>query len=403
MRRFAARLAALLLILAALAALAFAAPPSGVLAAAQAQTQPQDTVVVQPGDTLHWIAMRHGTTADALVAVNELGSPDVIYVGQRLQVPGTGGASAGASTASAGGGASAAPASDAPAASTSGDAMHTVRPGETLHRIALRYGRSEAEIAAVNGLASPDLIVTGTQLRIPGAEIPGALPATGIQAAPAGHVVRGGDTLFRLALRYGTTVSDFQLANGLTAPDHIQLGQELVLPIGARGDAPAPVADRPAPTEAPATEAAPVAEAPAAGSPSENAPVETVEADPAPPPSGGARRVLIDLSDQSLVALEGDTPVRWMIVSTGTALTPTPVGTYQVYSRYPSQHMYGPGYSLPGVPHVQYFTGAYAIHGAYWHANFGTPTSHGCVNLSLADAEWLYDWASYGTTVVVQP
>jgi lipoprotein-anchoring transpeptidase ErfK/SrfK len=47
-----------------------------------------------------------------------------------------------------------------------------------------------------------------------------------------------------------------------------------------------------------------------------------------------------------------------------------------------------------------YFYGGYAIHGAYWHNNFGTPMSHGCVNLSLPDARWFFNWASVGTKVV---
>jgi lipoprotein-anchoring transpeptidase ErfK/SrfK len=57
-------------------------------------------------------------------------------------------------------------------------------------------------------------------------------------------------------------------------------------------------------------------------------------------------------------------------------------------------------YYLPNVPHVMYFYGGYGLHGTYWHNNFGTPMSHGCVNLSQTDAEWLYNWASVGTKVV---
>ena len=50
---------------------------------------------------------------------------------------------------------------------------------------------------------------------------------------------------------------------------------------------------------------------------------------------------------------------------------------------------------------MMYFYKDYGIHGTYWHNNFGTPMSHGCVNLTIPDAEWLYNWASYGTTVKV--
>jgi lipoprotein-anchoring transpeptidase ErfK/SrfK len=46
-----------------------------------------------------------------------------------------------------------------------------------------------------------------------------------------------------------------------------------------------------------------------------------------------------------------------------------------------------------------YFYKGYGLHGTYWHSNFGTPMSHGCVNLTIPDAQWLYNWASVGTLV----
>ena len=60
-------------------------------------------------------------------------------------------------------------------------------------------------------------------------------------------------------------------------------------------------------------------------------------------------------------------------------------------------------YNLPGVPWVMYFAGANAIHGTYWHHNFGTPMSHGCINLTIDDAKWFYDWAEIGTPVILHP
>jgi lipoprotein-anchoring transpeptidase ErfK/SrfK len=61
----------------------------------------------------------------------------------------------------------------------------------------------------------------------------------------------------------------------------------------------------------------------------------------------------------------------------------------------------GYDYYLENVPFVQYFYEDYALHGTYWHSNFGTPMSHGCVNLSNTDSEWLYNFADYGTVVNV--
>ena len=77
-------------------------------------------------------------------------------------------------------------------------------------------------------------------------------------------------------------------------------------------------------------------------------------------------------------------------------------GTFRIYVKYRSTPMSGPGYYLPAVPHTMYFYGGYAIHGAYWHNNFGRPMSHGCVNMRLADAAALFNWAPVGTKVVVR-
>jgi lipoprotein-anchoring transpeptidase ErfK/SrfK len=89
------------------------------------------------------------------------------------------------------------------------------------------------------------------------------------------------------------------------------------------------------------------------------------------------------------------------LVSTGTWATPTVTGTFKIWHKTQLQAMSGPGYYLPNVPFVMYFFEDYGFHGTYWHNNFGTPMSHGCVNLTIPDSEWLYNWASYGTTVKV--
>ena len=64
--------------------------------------------------------------------------------------------------------------------------------------------------------------------------------------------------------------------------------------------------------------------------------------------------------------------------------------------------MTGPDYSLQDVPYVMYFYKDYGLLGTYWHNNFGTPMSHGCVNLQTNDAKWLYNFASVGTVVRVR-
>jgi lipoprotein-anchoring transpeptidase ErfK/SrfK len=117
----------------------------------------------------------------------------------------------------------------------------------------------------------------------------------------------------------------------------------------------------------------------------------------------GAKWLLIDLSDQRLTAYEGETPMLTALVSTGIARYPTPPGDYTIIRQVRRQVMSGPGYYLPNVEYVSYFYRGYAIHGTYWHSNFGNPMSHGCVNMTNQDASWIYDWAPIGTPVQVRP
>jgi lipoprotein-anchoring transpeptidase ErfK/SrfK len=76
-------------------------------------------------------------------------------------------------------------------------------------------------------------------------------------------------------------------------------------------------------------------------------------------------------------------------------------GEYKIYVKVRMQDMSGPGYYLRDVPYVMFFKGDYGLHGTYWHNNFGTPMSRGCVNLTIDDAAWLFNWASVGTIVNV--
>ena len=115
----------------------------------------------------------------------------------------------------------------------------------------------------------------------------------------------------------------------------------------------------------------------------------------------GDRWIDVDLTNQMVYAYEGAVIVNSFLVSTGTWLTPTVTGEYKVYVKYRSAPMSGPGYYLPDVPYIMYFYKSYGLHGTYWHNNFGTPMSHGCVNLRTDEAAWLFDWASIGTVVNV--
>lgn len=123
------------------------------------------------------------------------------------------------------------------------------------------------------------------------------------------------------------------------------------------------------------------------------------------------KEIIVDRSEQMLYAYEDGVLFMEIKISTGLQLTPTPRGTFTVFKKTPSRYMQGPlpglpsdqYYDLPGVPWDLYFThGGAVIHGAYWHDSFGSPYSHGCVNVSPVEARILYNWTPLGTKVVVR-
>lgn len=115
------------------------------------------------------------------------------------------------------------------------------------------------------------------------------------------------------------------------------------------------------------------------------------------------KQIVVVLFLQRVYAYEEGKQIREFVVSTGLPKTPTVLGKYSVYLKYPLARMRGDGYDLKDVPWTMYFYGDYGIHGTYWHSNFGVPMSHGCVNMETSDAEWLYNWSPMGTKVWVQP
>jgi lipoprotein-anchoring transpeptidase ErfK/SrfK len=116
--------------------------------------------------------------------------------------------------------------------------------------------------------------------------------------------------------------------------------------------------------------------------------------------------IQINLDEQRLTAWEGSTPVFSVVVSTGRVADQTPTGVYAIQDKYRTARMQGEHqgttYDIPDVPYTMYFSGSYAIHGAYWHDNFGTPVSSGCINVPTEAAAWLFGWAGVGTSVIVQ-
>lgn len=114
--------------------------------------------------------------------------------------------------------------------------------------------------------------------------------------------------------------------------------------------------------------------------------------------SGEEKWIEVSLIDQKIRAWEGERVVMEYPISSG-KWAPTPKGTFHIWYKTRSQKMEGGSqalgtyYYLPNVPHNMFFYQGYAIHGAYWHNNFGNPMSHGCVNEPLANAAQIFDWA----------
>lgn len=109
----------------------------------------------------------------------------------------------------------------------------------------------------------------------------------------------------------------------------------------------------------------------------------------------------LNLSTQVLTAYNGNEAIRTFVISSGRAGTPTVVGEFPIWIKVRIQDMSGPGYYLTDVPYVMYFFEDYGIHGTYWHNNFGTPMSAGCVNMTIDDSYWMFQFASVGTIVNV--
>jgi lipoprotein-anchoring transpeptidase ErfK/SrfK len=118
--------------------------------------------------------------------------------------------------------------------------------------------------------------------------------------------------------------------------------------------------------------------------------------------AGNDRWIDVDLSKQLLVAYEGERPVFTTLVSTGRKGTKdepfeTPKGKFRILTKHVSSSMDGNtasdgNYSIQDVPWAMFFEGNYAIHGAFWHNGFGSRKSHGCINLPVGDARWLFWW-----------
>ena len=172
-------------------------------------------VVVKPGETLSEIAERYGTSVQRLMQLNGLRSPQDLWAGSRIQVPGAGG-------------------------SNPGSGNYTVKPGETLSEIAERYGTSVQRLMQLNGLRSAQDLWAGSRIQVPGA---GSAPtSTGARTTTvnANYTVKQGETLSELAERYGTSVQRLMELNNLRSAQDLWAGSRIQVPVTRTAAAPKP-------------------------------------------------------------------------------------------------------------------------------------------------------------------
>ena len=122
----------------------------------------------------------------------------------------------------------------------------------------------------------------------------------------------------------------------------------------------------------------------------------------------GNRWIEVNLDEQTVAVYQDKHLAFATVISSGTGAWATRPGVYQIYEKLESTTMSGATeadrsdyYYLENVPYIMYYDDARAIHGAYWQSRLGYQNSHGCVNLSVADAHWIFNWANEGDYVYV--
>lgn len=256
---------------------------------------------------------------------------------------------------------------------------HTVQAGETLRRIADRYGVTIEALAAENHLVNPNLIYAGQILIVPqgagdqvddgGSEMKDENDTGGDERAVV-HIVQPGETLTRIAMRYGVSTATILQRNRLSNPNLIFAGQQLQI----------------------------------TGASEKEVSEETI--------APGIKQIVVDKSQQRAYVYENGELIWTFVVSTGMPGSETWEGTFAVRSKIPNAFAQLWGLQMPywlGFYHTGYLeNGFHALpimpSGAIlWDGYLGTPVSYGCVILSYADAATLFEWAEIGTEVVVQP
>lgn len=168
------------------------------------------TYIVQDGDTLYSIALAFDVAANDIVAANTLSNPNALFTGQSIIIPNY---QPGATTA---------------AETATQTFNYVIEAGDTLFSIAQQFGVAAAAIIEANALSSPDNLLEGQTLQIPGVQGPATSQGTERQSGT--HVVADGETLLIIAQKYGISVNALISANNLSNPDLLTAGQTLLIP-----------------------------------------------------------------------------------------------------------------------------------------------------------------------------
>lgn len=176
---------------------------------------------VVAGDDLTSIALQFNVSTVAIMEANSLSDANSLFVGQELLIPGY---VEKVSTAQSASDTNAAPAQSGTQGSAEG-VIHIVQPGETFSGIAQSYGVDPNVVAQANNISNRNQLRVGQQLVIPGISERDAAAARG-----AIHVVQSGESLSGIAAQYGVTAQELIELNGLSNPDAIYVGQQLIIP-----------------------------------------------------------------------------------------------------------------------------------------------------------------------------
>lgn len=284
------------------------------------------------------------------------------------------------------------------------DSTYVVQPGDTLFRIALDHDLTVQELSQANDIVNPSWIYAGQVLIIPSEEQPEEASTEVIL-----HLVEPGETLFKIAVKYDASMQAIARLNDISNYDLVFSGQYLAIPQTSNA---APLESELLSSieeDIPQSEFEDESESELLESdPPDSSDSVQSASDPLPSSDdvGSSERWIdVNLTTQTLTAYEGDQAVLTTSISSGAWPYLTVTGQFHIYLRYQAQDMdgyrLGYDYYLEDVPYVMYFYKDFAVHGTYWHNNFGYPMSHGCVNMTIADAQWVYNWSSYGTLVNV--